>query len=133
MNDFIMLKKTLRKKYCFDEYVITALLEYCYNISKLDKNYIETVAENWSKNNIRTKQDLNNYLKRCENIKFLAKRISRIIGRKVTEYEKIYIEKWLYNYGIKGEKIIELMKENKDFNKINNLIIRNKKNKGKYS
>ena len=124
MNNFVKLKQTLPKKYCFDEYVKTALLEYCYNISKLDKNYIETVAENWGKNNIRTKQDLDKFFQKCENIKFLATRISRIIGRKVTEYEKIYIEKWLYNYGIKGEKIIELMKENKDFNKINEIVIK---------
>lgn len=132
MNDFIMLKKTLRKKYCFDEYVITALLEYCYSISKLDKNYIETVAENWSKNNIRTKQDLNNYLKRCENIEILLKKISVIIKRKLTEYEKATIEKWVCDYDMKGNQIIELIKENKDFDKINSLIIR-KKNKGKYS
>lgn len=117
------------EQYGFDEYVLKTLLEYCYNISKLDKNYIETVAESWSKNNIRTKQDLNNYLKRCQNIEILLKKISNIIKRKLTEYEKATIEKWLFEYNIKGEKIIELIKENKDFNKINNLIIRKKKDK----
>ena len=120
------------EKYGFDEYALKTLLEYCYNISKLDKNYIETVAESWSKNNIRTKEDLNNYLKRCENIEILLKKISVIIKRKLTEYEILTIEKWVYDYDMKGNQIIELITENKDFDKINNLIIR-KKNKGKYS
>ena len=120
------------EQYGFDEYVLKTLLEYCYNISKLDKNYIETVAENWSKNNIRTKQDLNNYLKRCQNIEILLKKISNIIKRKLTEYEKATIEKWVCDYDMKGNQIIELIKENKDFDKINNLIIR-KKSKGEYS
>ena len=120
------------EQYVFDEYVLKTLLEYCYNNSRTKREEIKAIAESWSKNNIRTKQDLNNYLKRCENIEILLKKISVIIKRKLTEYEILTIEKWVCDYDMKGNQIIELIKEKKDFDKINNLIIR-KKNKGKYS
>ena len=120
------------EQYGFDEYVLKTLLEYCYNNSRTKREEIKAIAESWSKNNIRTKQDLNNYLKRCENIEILLKKISVIIKRKLTEYEILTIEKWVCDYDMKGNQIIELIKEKKDFDKINNLIIR-KKNKGKYS
>ena len=120
------------EKYGFDEYVLKTLLEYCYNNSRIKREEVKAIAESWSKNNIKTKQDLNRYFLRSGNIEIISKKISDIIERKPTEYEKATVEKWIYDYNIAGEKIIELMKENKDFDKINNLIIR-KKNKGKYS
>ena len=117
------------KRYGFDEYVLKTLLEYCYNNSRTKREEVKAIADSWSKNNIRTKQDLINYFQKRENIKILEKHISVIIDRELTEYEKATIEKWVCDYNIAGEKIIELMKKNKDFNKINELIIRENKDK----
>ena len=39
-------------KYGFDEQVMMALFNYCYEKSALHKNYIQAVADAWSKNNI---------------------------------------------------------------------------------
>ena len=117
------------EQYGFDEYVLKTLLEYCYNNSRIRREEVKAIAESWSKNNIKTKQDFNRYFLRSGNIEILSKHISVIIKRKLTEYEKAYLEKWLFEYNIKGEKIIELIKENKDFNKINELIVLEEKDK----
>lgn len=117
------------RQYGFDEYVLRTLLEYCYNNSRTKREEVKAIADSWSKNNIKTKQDLINYFQKCEDIEILEEQISVIIKRKPTEYEKATIEKWIYDYNIAGEKIIELMKKNKDFNKINELIIRENKDK----
>src|SRR5699024_284350 len=45
-------------KYSFDEEVMIALFRYCFNRSALHRNYIQTVAEAWAKNNIKTFADL---------------------------------------------------------------------------
>ena len=42
------------KKYEFDEQVMVALFDYCFNKSALHKNYIQTVAEAWSNSKIKT-------------------------------------------------------------------------------
>ena len=133
-NSQFILKKLLIynedfKKYGFDEYVLKTLLEYCYNNSRIRREEVKAIAESWSKNNIKTKQDFNRYFLRSGNIEILSKHISVIIKRKLTEYEKAYLEKWLFEYNIKGEKIIELIKGSRDFNKINELIILDKKDK----
>ena len=39
------------KKYSFDEQVMLALFNYCYNKSALHRNYVQTVADAWFKNN----------------------------------------------------------------------------------
>lgn len=117
------------RQYGFDEYVLRTLLEYCYNNSRTKREEVKAIAESWSKNNIKTKQDLIKFFQKCEDIEILEEQISVIIKRKLTEYEKATIEKWIYDYNIAGEKIIELMKKNKDFNKINNLIILENKDK----
>lgn len=117
------------EKYSFDEYVLKTLLEYCYNNSITKPEEVKAIAESWSKNNIRTKEDLINYFQKRENIKILEEQILGIIDRELTEYEKATVEKWVCDYDIKEEKIIELMKKNKDFNKVNNLIILEKKDK----
>lgn len=117
------------RQYGFDEYVLRTLLEYCYNNSRTKREEVKAIAESWSKNNIKTKQDLIKFFQKCEDIEILEEQISVIIKRKLTEYEKATVEKWICDYDIKEEKIIELIKENKDFNKINELIILEKKDK----
>ena len=61
------------KKYSFDEEVMIALFRYCYNRSALHRNYIQTVAEAWYKNNIKTFNDLDIYYEKQEKLKNLQK------------------------------------------------------------
>ena len=86
-----------------------ALFGYCFDKSALHKNYIQTVAEAWNKNNIRTFNDLDNYYEKQEKINVIAKNISKKLGlsRGLTQYEYAYIEKWVIDYSY-GMDIIEI-------------------------
>lgn len=88
------------KKYSFDEEVMIALFQYCYNRSALHRNYIQTVAEAWFKSNVKTFSDLDSLFEKQEKLNALYKSISKKLGytRPLTEYEKGYIEKWTIEY-----------------------------------
>ena len=88
------------KKYNFDEEVMIALFGYCFDKSALHKNYVQTVAEAWNKNNIRSFNDLDIYYEKQEKINVIAKTISKKLGisRNLTQYEYGYIEKWVIDY-----------------------------------
>lgn len=88
------------KKYSFDEEVMIALFQYCYNRSALHRNYIQTVAEAWFKNNVKTFSDLDSLFEKQEKLNTLYKSIGKKLGytRALTEYEKGYIEKWTIEY-----------------------------------
>ena len=92
------------KKYEFDEQVMVALFEHCFGKSALHKNYVQTVADNWSKSNIKTYNDLENYYQKYDNISKIKKAICKKLGRysALTEFEEEYIEKWIldYNYNL---------------------------------
>lgn len=92
------------KKYEFDEQVMVALFDYCFGKSALHKNYVQTVADAWSKNNIKTYNDLENYYQKYDNMNKIKKTISKKLGRytALTEFEEEYIEKWIvdYNYNL---------------------------------
>ncbi|MBR2743673.1 MAG: DnaD domain protein [Clostridia bacterium] len=89
------------KKYSFDEEVMIALFRYCFNRSALHRNYIQTVAEGWFKNNIKTFNDLDKYYEKQEKLNTLQKTISKKLGihRNLSQYEEGYIEKWNMDYG----------------------------------
>ena len=89
------------KKYSFDEEVMNALFRYCFNRSALHRNYIQTVAEAWFQNNIRTFNDLDKYYEKQEKLNTLQKSISKKLGitRNLTQYEEGYIEKWNIDFG----------------------------------
>ncbi len=89
------------KKYEFDEQVMVALFDYCFGKSALHKNYVQTVAEAWSKNNIKTYNDLENYYQKHDNMNKIKKAICKKLGRytALTEFEEEYIEKWILEYG----------------------------------
>lgn len=89
------------KKYSFDEEVMNALFRYCFNRSALHRNYIQTVAEAWFQNNIRTFNDLDKYYEKQEKLNTLQKNISKKLGitRNLTQYEEGYIEKWNMDFG----------------------------------
>ena len=116
-------------RYKFDEDVMLALFQYCFDHKGLAKAYIEKVAESWKIRNIRNSFDLDNYS--IEQKKFKDVRSAIIkklkLGRNLTEYEDAYVEKWVMDYKYNID-IIELAlkkttaKSNPNFNYINSII-----------
>lgn len=116
-------------KYNFDEEVMVALFGYCFNRSALHRNYIQTVAEAWYKNNIKTFNDLDIYYEKQEKIKKLSKTISKKLGitRQLSQYEEAYIEKWTLDFNYSMD-IIEIAlkkttsKSNPNFDYLDKLL-----------
>ncbi len=116
-------------KYSFDEEVMIALFRYCFNRSALHRNYIQTVAEAWAKNNIKTFADLDAYYAKQEALMSIEKTISKKLGlnRQLSEYEEAYVYKWVndFNYNM---DIIEIAlkkttsKANPNFDYLDKLI-----------
>lgn len=117
------------KKYAFDEQVMIALFRYCFNRSALHRNYIQAVADVWSKNKIKTFNDLDVYYEKQEKFNILKKNISKKLGynRQLTQYEEAYIEKWTMDFGYNLD-IIEVAlkrttsKSNPNFDYLDKLI-----------
>jgi DnaD/phage-associated family protein len=89
------------RKYGFDEQVMISLFDYCFDKSALHRNYVQAVADAWSKSNIKTYTDLDSYYQKQEKLKLIKKAISQKLGfnRSLTQFEEAYIEKWLVEYG----------------------------------
>lgn len=89
------------KKYNFDEEVMLALFRYCFNRSALHRNYIQTVADSWAKNNIKTFNDLDKYYEKQEKLNTLYKSITKKLhlNRQLSQYEEAYVEKWNVDFG----------------------------------
>lgn len=97
------------KKYNFDEQVMIALFNYCFERSALHRNYIQTVAEAWYNNHITTFNDLDLYYQKQEKLNKMKKDITKKLGlsRNLTEYEEEYIQKWMVDFSY-GLDVIEL-------------------------
>jgi len=116
-------------KFGFDEQVMIALFDYCYKRSALHRNYIQTVAEAWSSNKVKTWNDLDKYYEKQESLNKTKKTIAKKLGKYngLTQYEEAYIENWVSNFGY-DMNIIELalkrttFKQNPTFEYINNII-----------
>ena len=117
------------KKFEFDEEVMIALFQYCFDKSALHKNYVKAVADAWHSNNIKTFSDLEEYDENNEKVKKIKKNISKKLGlnRNLTQYEEAYIEKWIQEYKYDLE-IIDLAlkkttsKSNPNFDYIDKII-----------
>ena len=117
------------KKYSFDDQVMIALFEYCFNRSALHRNYIQTVADAWAKSNIKNYNDLEAYYEKQESMSKIKKSISKKLGliRPLTQYEEAYIEKWIVDYKY-DLNVIEIAlkkttsKTNPNFEYLNKLI-----------
>ena len=117
------------KRFEFDEEVMIALFQYCFDKSALHKNYVKAVADAWHGNNIKTFSDLEEYDDNIQKIKKVKKNICKKLGltRNLTQYEEAYIEKWLQEYKYDLE-IIELAlkkttsKSNPNFDYIDKII-----------
>ena len=113
------------RKYSFDEQVMIALFDYCYKRSALHRNYVQTVAEAWASNKIKTYNDLDNYYEQQESLNKFKKAIAKKLGK----YNGLtqYIENWVLNFGY-DMSIIEIalkrttFKQNPTFEYINNII-----------
>mgnify|MGYP001387991950 CR=1 FL=1 len=115
--------------YGFEEDVMYALFQHCYNNGGLSKNYILKVAENWKSKNIKNSFDLDRYSLEYEKLKEIKNKICKKLklSRNLTVYEEEFVEKWFYEYGYNFE-IIELAlkkttaKTNPNFKYINAII-----------
>ena len=116
-------------KYEFDEQVMIALFDYCYNRGAMHRNYIQTVAEAWASNKVKTWNDLDKFYEKQESLNVYKKTISKKLGKHqgLTQYENDYIENWVLNFGY-DMSVIEIalkrttLKQNPNFEYINNLI-----------
>lgn len=97
------------KKYQFEDEVMIALFEYCFDKSALHKNYVQVVADAWFKNQIRNFNDLDQYYEKQEKLNKIANMISKKLGlsRQLSQYEYAYIEKWVIDFGFSFD-IIEI-------------------------
>ncbi|RCX16066.1 DnaD/phage-associated family protein [Anaerobacterium chartisolvens] len=87
-------------KYKFEEDVMYALFQHCYDHKGLSKNYIMKVADNWHNKNIQNSFDLDKYFIEYQKIKDIRSSIVKKLklGRNLTEYEDEYVEKWVVDY-----------------------------------
>ena len=116
-------------KYNFEEQVMIALFDYCRNRNALHKNYVQTVAEAWGNNKVRTWSELERYYQKQDKLNQIKKTIAKRLGKQnnLTQYEEAYIEKWVGEYGY-GLDIIEIalkrttFKSNPTFEYFNNII-----------
>lgn len=116
-------------KYNFEDDVMFALFQYCYEHNGLTKNYIVKVADSWKSKNVRNSIDLDNYSMQYERFKSIRGKIVKKLGlgRNLTEYESEYVEKWVEKYKYDFE-IIELAlkktpkKANPSFEYLNSII-----------
>lgn len=116
-------------KYEFDDQVLIALFDYCFNKAALHKNYVQAVAEAWGLNKIKNLGDLENYYVEQEKMMKIKKTIAKKLGKHsgLTQYEEAYIEKWVNEFGF-GMDVIEIalkrtiFKTSPSFEYINNII-----------
>lgn len=89
------------KKYNFDEQVMIALFDYCYNRSALHKNYVQTVAEAWGTNKIHTWNDLELYSQKREKLQLIKRDVAKKLGKRagLTQFDEGYIENWVLDFG----------------------------------
>ncbi|MCX7749806.1 MAG: DnaD domain protein [Clostridia bacterium] len=96
-------------RYKFDEDVMYALFQHCYDHKGLAKNYIAKVAENWYSKNIKNHFDMEMYLEEYQKFKDIRGKIIKKLklSRNLTEYEDDYVEKWVMEFKYDFE-VIEL-------------------------
>ena len=64
-------------KYEFEDQVLIALFDYCFNKAALHKNYVQAVAEAWGINKIKNLGDLENYYVEQEKMMKIKKSIAK--------------------------------------------------------
>ena len=84
----------------FNEDVVIALFNYCYNRNALHRKYLFTVADAWAQNGIKTQSDLDRYSINYEKAIQAKKAIGKKLGltRKLSQYEEAYVDKWIFDF-----------------------------------
>ena len=97
------------QKYGFDDQVMLALFNYAYDNKALHRNYIQTVAEGWAQEKIKTFNDLDAYFERREKTNVIKRDIAKKLNlsRNLTTYDEEYIIKWIETFKY-DMKIIEI-------------------------
>lgn len=87
-------------KYMFNEDVVIALFNYCYNRNALHRKYLFTVADAWAQNGIKTQGDLDRYSINYEKAIQAKRTIGKKLGltRKLSQYEEAYVDKWIFDF-----------------------------------
>lgn len=116
-------------RFKFDEDVMLALFQYCFDQNGLAKPYIEKVAESWKSRKIKNSFDLDNYSIEYKKFKDVRSAIVKKLklNRRLTEYEEEFVEKWVMDYNYSFEIIDIALKKttsktNPNFNYINTII-----------
>lgn len=91
---------TLFVKYKFDDDVVIALFQYCFDRQALHRKYLFAVADGWAKSGITTMEDVDNYYAQFEKMNQIKKTITKKLGfvRKLSEYEEAYVDKWVSDF-----------------------------------
>lgn len=117
------------KKYSFDEQVMFTLFKYCFEHSALHRNYVQAVADAWSKSDVKSYSDLEAYYEKQEKMSVIKKSIcSKLrISRPLTQFEEAYVEKWIIDYNYSLDIIDIALKKttskiNPNFDYINKVI-----------
>ncbi len=115
------------KKYNFDEQVMLALFNYCFDHSALHREYIQVVADDWYKNNVRSFSDLDQYYEKKEKVSALKKSVIKKLGlnRNLTVFEDGYIRKWAIDYSYNMDVIeiaLKKVKSNINFEYFDKMI-----------
>lgn len=116
-------------KYGFDEQVMVALFDFCFNRSALNKYYVQRVAEDWASNKVHDYNDLEKYSSRRDVMNKVRKDIAKKLGRynNLTQFEEDYIDKWMLDYNYNMDVITIALKKttskaNPNFDYLDKLI-----------
>ena len=107
-------------KYGFEDQVMVALFNYAYDKRALHRNYVQATADAWSRNNIRTFDDLDAYFRKQDSRTSINSTICKKLNlyRKLTSYEEEDIVKWTENYGFSMDIIDIALKNASSKNKV---------------
>ena len=104
--------KLCKEEYGFDDEVIIRIFKRIYyntdrssRLNRYNKDFMIGIGEVWNRNNIKTKEDIDNYYTKLETD------ITDIIGRDLNTYEKISIEELIYTYKLNENDIIDKIRE----------------------
>ena len=86
--------------------VIKFMIEHCIQSGNRSLRYMEKVAQDWSDRGITTVEAAKSYVKRFEVYRPIMKTLG-IADRKPSEQEIEIMERWIYQYGLSMELILE--------------------------
>ena len=86
--------------------VISEMLRYCVGNGKKGRNYLETVARDWSENGIRTVEGAQDYIDTHSVYAKILKAFG-VAGKTPNQKQITFMKRWLYEYQMPMELILE--------------------------